>query len=566
LPPGSSRIDMLTPEFARFLRAKPVMLGDVIAERYRLVESLGDGAMGQVFVADNLAIGRRVALKVLRSELLADAQFRKRFQKEAEAIAHIEHRNVVRFFDIIVGDPTVLVMEYVPGPTLSKVLKDSGRLQPQRALTIARRLAFALEAAHTAGVIHRDIKPANVILSRDPELGEDPKLIDFGLAKLTLATEEALTRTGQVVGTPAYMAPEQIANRPVDARADVYALGCLLFHMLAGRPPFESDDDVAVLYGHMNTPPPRLGALCTVPPTVELLVTRALMKDPDDRYASMRDFAQALGSLSGFTGQHAAVPAPGATVAQILLVAGLALLVGAGGAFAWVRRSQPAAAPAAGGQILITSKPSNATVEIDGVKLRDPTPAVALDLAPGTHKVRVARGGSTAVEQTVMIDKPGDRFAVDVALAPASHGVEVTTVPAGAVAYLDGHMVNGQTPLTIQLVDDDFHELRIEKIGFANVVESFKPDDKREALSLQLQPEKVPRGSLYVDSKASAQVWLDGGDTGLITPTLAIRIDAGDHTVELRDGAGGVGPARKIHIDKGQTVHLELEAPMPKGK
>ena len=194
--------------------------------------------MGAVFVADNLVIGRKVAVKLLKAELLADAMFRKRFQQEATAVAAIEHRNVARFFDLVVGDPTFLVMEHVAGPALSKVLRREVRLDPVRAINIAVRLAWALDSAHAVGIIHRDIKPANVVLAPDPELGEEPKLIDFGLAKVpTIVGAETLTRTGQIVGTPAYMSPEQIANRDVDARSDVYALGCLLYHMSpADRP------------------------------------------------------------------------------------------------------------------------------------------------------------------------------------------------------------------------------------------------------------------------------------------------------------------------------------------
>src|SRR5579859_6752118 len=259
LPKGFSRVEDLPDEFAAFLARRPLLPGDIIANRFRLIERLGGGAMGEVFIAENLAIGRRVAVKVLKPEMLLDAEFRRRFQHEAEAIAAIEHRNVVRFLDLLVGDPTFLVMEYAPGPTLADVLSTDKKLPLVRALNIARRLAWALEASHRAGVVHRDVKPGNVILAPDPELGEEPKLIDFGLAKLaTAAPEEALTRTGQIVGTPYYMSPEQVAGKPVDARSDVYALGCLLYHMVAGRPPFEQGDELQILYAQIHLAPPLL--------------------------------------------------------------------------------------------------------------------------------------------------------------------------------------------------------------------------------------------------------------------------------------------------------------------
>jgi len=255
------------------------MPGDVIANRYKLLATLGNGGMGQVFVAENLSIGRRVAVKVLKAELLADATFRRRFQQEAEAIAAIEHKNVARFFDIVVGDPTFLVMEFVSGPTLAEVLK-SGSLTPARALGVARRLCWALEATHATGVIHRDIKPSNVILAPDPEFGEEPKLIDFGLAKLaSVHSGEGLTRTGQIIGTPSYMSPEQISNEDLDARSDVYALGCVLYQMLTGAPPFAGSDDVQVLYQQLHSSPaPVRGRAGGMPEGSDALLASCLVK------------------------------------------------------------------------------------------------------------------------------------------------------------------------------------------------------------------------------------------------------------------------------------------------
>ena len=171
--------------------------------------------MGQVFVAENLAIGRRSRSRCSSPSCSPTPTFRRRFQHEAEAIAAIEHRNVARFLDLVVGDPTFLVMEYVRGPTLAQVLeRREAAATAMRAIDIAKRLCWALEAAHQRGVVHRDIKPSNVILSPDTENGEEPKLIDFGLAKLAARRRtRRLTRTGQIVGTPDYMSPEQIANK-----------------------------------------------------------------------------------------------------------------------------------------------------------------------------------------------------------------------------------------------------------------------------------------------------------------------------------------------------------------
>src|SRR5689334_15671799 len=171
------------------MRRNRLSPGDVIGERYQIVQMLGGGAMGQVFVAENLAIGIRVAIKLLKPELLANADFRRRFQHEAQAVAAVQHASVARFHDLIVGDPTFLVMEYVPGFTLADVLRAESKLTVGRAVAVAARLAWGLQAVHAAGIIHRDLKPANIVLTSDPEHGEIPKLIDFGLAKLAAATE-----------------------------------------------------------------------------------------------------------------------------------------------------------------------------------------------------------------------------------------------------------------------------------------------------------------------------------------------------------------------------------------
>ncbi|MCA1665246.1 MAG: serine/threonine protein kinase, partial [Myxococcales bacterium] len=295
---GLNRIDTLPEGFAAILKRRTLRPGDVVGDRYRLLEVLGGGAMGHVFTAENRAIGSIVAIKVLKPELLASPEFRQRFQYEAQAVGSIEHPNVARFFDVVVGDPTFLVMEYVAGETLATVLAREKSMSLARAVHLATRLAWGLDAAHAAGIIHRDLKPANVILTADREVGETPKLIDFGLAKIAaVAGSEQLTRTGQIIGTPSYMSPEQISGRDVDARSDVYALACLLYEMIAGRPPFIGDDDVQTLYRQLHEPPEPLSLNAReIPAALDRVMNRALSKSPDDRFGSMQELARALNS------------------------------------------------------------------------------------------------------------------------------------------------------------------------------------------------------------------------------------------------------------------------------
>jgi serine/threonine-protein kinase len=241
-----------------------------------------------------------VAVKVLKPELSVDRSLRVRFHKEAQALAPIRHPNVVRFIELVVGEPTLLVTEYAPGPTLREAIEKEGRLQPARASAIAVRLSWALHAVHAAGVIHRDMKPANVVLTPNPDGGETPKLIDFGLAKLGVAQHLRITRTGTILGTPQYMAPEQVAGRDVDARADVYALGCVLYEMLVGHPPFpDCVSDAEVLEAQVMrsfTPVQRIAP--DVPDALAAVLEKMTAKLAIDRYPTMIEASHALSTWS----------------------------------------------------------------------------------------------------------------------------------------------------------------------------------------------------------------------------------------------------------------------------
>jgi len=233
-------------------------------------------------------------VKVLKPTLANDPTFRERFCEEAQAIAAIEHPGVIRFLDLVIGTPTFLVMEHVRGPTLSELIRER-RVGMGDALRIAARLCDALAAAHQVGVIHRDLKPTNVLLARGAE-GVQPKLIDFGLAKVASRGDRTgLTRSGQVVGTPRYMAPEQITGGNVDARTDLYALGCLLYELLSGSAPFDGDEDLQVLYRQVHEAPRALEhAVPNLPPEVARVVVRLLEKEPRHRYGDAVEARLAL--------------------------------------------------------------------------------------------------------------------------------------------------------------------------------------------------------------------------------------------------------------------------------
>jgi serine/threonine protein kinase len=259
---------------------------------YRIVEEAGSGGMGVVYRAEETGLGGRpVALKLLPPALAGDPDFRARFLREMRVAAAIDHPNIVPIYRA--GEDRgllYLAMRYVHASDLRRVLETEGRLEPARALAILDQVARALDAAHARGLVHRDVKPGNILLA-PPVLDGDPEhvyLVDFGLARSD-NDDRSIGGGGSFLGTPRYAAPEQAAGRPVDGRTDGYALGCVLYECLTGRPPFADGSGEAVLLAHLEAPPPRATTLRPdLPPGIDQVITRAMAKPPDARYPSCR--------------------------------------------------------------------------------------------------------------------------------------------------------------------------------------------------------------------------------------------------------------------------------------
>jgi serine/threonine-protein kinase len=309
-------------------------------DRYEIIAELGRGAMGVVYQARDPQLERVVALKTLRRDLGLPpeelGELKKRFYQEAKAAGRLIHPNLVAIYDVVeVDDVPYMVMEYVDGCTLAEVIRSDGPLPPERAVPIAVQVCGALHYAHACGVIHRDIKPGNILL----DAGGTAKVSDFGIARL--AGSQA-TRTGVLLGTPAYMAPETLGGRPADGRSDLFSLGVSLYEALTGSNPFSSDDLTVVLARIVNeTPPPTRERNPTVPPALDEVLARALAKRPEDRQTGAREFGDAL--------ERALEPPPSAPRppraasrfrgVRGLVVGGLAAVclvaLGLGGRFAW---------------------------------------------------------------------------------------------------------------------------------------------------------------------------------------------------------------------------------------
>lgn len=335
------------------------LLGD-----YQLIRRLGRGAMADVYLAQQRALRRNVALKVLHGRLAGDENYIRRFQLEAQAAASLIHPNIVQIYDVgCLEGIHFIAQEYVPGQNLAEWLARNGPLDAARAMSIMRQVAAGLDKAGQAGIVHRDVKPENIMLAESGEV----KVADFGLARV--ADQSAalnLTQVGVTMGTPLYMSPEQVEGRPLDSRSDIYSFGVMCHHMLAGQPPFRGDSPLAVAVQHLHKEPPALEALRPdLPAALCRIVHRAMAKRPQDRYATAHQLTVELNRLRSDGGlgdapADASTPAAAARTSALQqltvamqtvdrltpvrsdgpwrLAAVVALSLAAGSAAAWVTR------------------------------------------------------------------------------------------------------------------------------------------------------------------------------------------------------------------------------------
>ena len=265
--------------------------------RYRVLARLGRGGMADVYKGFQPSLDRYVAIKVLHPSMVDDKEFVGRFQREAKSVAALRHPNIIQVFDYdSQGDTYYMVMEYIDGPTLKAALEEVHRRREQVPLEVALRIVSdvggALSYAHEAGVVHRDVKPANILLDRSGRI----ILTDFGVAKILTGTK--VTVTGTVLGTPAYMSPEQGMGEHGDSRSDIYSLGVVLYELATGRLPFDADTPLAVLLKHVHDPLPLPRQVNpSLPEEVERIILKALAKDPSDRYASVQAMLAEIAAL-----------------------------------------------------------------------------------------------------------------------------------------------------------------------------------------------------------------------------------------------------------------------------
>ena len=388
------------------------LIGAVLGERYHVLSRLGEGGMGQVYLAEHVKMGRKSALKVMHPGMMHDADAISRFNREAANASRISHPNVAAIYDF--GETPegliYLAMEYIDGDSLTAVVHRAGALPVRRAAEIVRQAGDALTVAHEMGIVHRDLKPDNIMIARGREGTDLVKIVDFGIAKAGDVASQKVTRTGMVVGTPEYMSPEQLSGDPLDGRSDLYSLGLVAFNMLTGTLPFPSDSAQRAMIMRLMERPKTLTEMAPGvrwPEEVQAVMDRALARESADRHATAMEFGRAL---------HDALlrmPRESLTMAGTLVLDQQTTVVGAEGATA-------AAGPAAGGP-MANGIPSTGAAHAVGTLTAAqaaPIEAALVHFVGPIGAVLVKRAMKSAPDRDALVaalarelDDPGERAA-----------------------------------------------------------------------------------------------------------------------------------------------------------
>lgn len=506
---------------------------------YRIDRLLGRGGMSTVYLAEHLGLKRKVALKVLATVLAEDERFRKRFVRESQLAASLDAPNVLPVYEA--GDQhgvLFIAMRYVAGTDL-KGLIEQGPLDPALTSEIISQVARALDAAHAKGLVHRDVKPANILIARAESTSEIEHvyLSDFGLTKRA-ASDSGLTGTGVFAGTLNYAAPEQFEGRPLDRRTDVYSLGCVAFECLTGEIPFRKDQDAALMYAHLNEPPPRATSLRPkLPQAVDAVIGRAMAKPADERFQTAGALAAALRTASepGTSARPTDRGAPrrGPTRAW-LAAAAVVLVLGAGAALIAVARpgedapppgeTAPAGMPSAGASVAPPPPGSLARLDLEHGAIALSVPVRGLDpRAPGEPQLEVGEGGlwyyavSPGANPSTFLQEvdPETGALVGDAIVVNFHVGAATSLAAGSrtVSY------TGSGPGTVTRLNPSTHE-------------PLRPLEIRDGLTTDLA---LGDGVLWVGSTEGTLTGFDA-----LTGTLLAEIELDASPDNLAFGAGSV--------------------------
>jgi eukaryotic-like serine/threonine-protein kinase len=504
------------------------LIGRVINDRFKISALIARGGMGKVYRAEQAPLGRVCALKVLNPSYAGeqDPEFHKRFFLEASIASKLTHPNTVTIFDYgrTEDDVYYMAMEYLEGQTLHRAIREAGHFPEERVAHIARQICRALREAHSLGVIHRDLKPANIFLVEHGDETDFVKILDFGLVKNVSDTKtEDLTQTGLFMGSPKYMAPEQIRGDRVDARTDIYALGIIMYEMIAGKVPFDRPNSVNILMAHVNEDAPPLRQMnpnTQVSLAFEELIARCMSKSPDQRFSSMDEVLAALKRLSAgafgqtfnglATGEFRALgmsgpaprlssstpdPAAGGTAVTASFVGDERVLTGSGSMLA----------PATPGDLSVTGPMVSSPPPGNGSKSVLVTAVVGVLAVVGIVGYAAFRPGATGVGGSSAAAAASALVAPPSAAAPTEPSpppvaivkVRINTDPDGATVKEDGVELCGSTPCDILYKGGDAdpareHKLVLSRPGYKGEMRTLRVGDSPLAVKLTKAPE-APR-------------------------------------------------------------------------
>lgn len=488
---------MSEQEWGRPPSARPPdpLIGRTVDQRYSIEGVLGEGGMGLVYKARHASLNKPVAMKVLKSDVSKDAEIMARFKQEAQSASAIGNPHIIDITDFgsLPDGSTYFVMEHLDGMSLTQALEETKQFSVQRLTHVVVQICSALYAAHKKGIIHRDLKPDNIFLIERGDDTDFVKVLDFGIAKVGVSASK-LTKAGQVFGTPHYMSPEQCTGRNVDERADIYALGIIMFELFTGKVPFDGDSLISIVTQQVSNDAPKLSSLRSdTPGWLETIVEKCIAKDPAQRFSSMKDLANAFkaqelkasqkfpvfesSEISKLDRKHASAVGFNATVpsleldalkltnttalpkpaSKLPLLLGGALVLILGGAAAWWSLSTPT-----------TLKPEarEATAETGiahPIKPSEAQLAVAPDVAAVPVPVPITTGAS--------------------AMAPK---IEITSEPIGADIFLDGKLLLGKTPFSLtRPVGNQTYTVELRHTGYQSLQALISTDTQPLNLTLQ---------------------------------------------------------------------------------
>lgn len=569
--------------------------------RYQVQRVLGKGAMGIVYLAEDPVIGRQVAVKVihaqggLEGEELALRQ--QRFEREFRSAGTLSHPNIVTVYDVgQEGSDAFIAMEYVRGESLETVLKSGRLLTFKEIADIAMQTASALDYAHERSIIHRDIKPGNILMTVDGT----PKITDFGVAKLSTA---GMTTTGTIIGTPMYMAPEQITGHEVSRASDQFSLAVVIYEMLTGERPFEGDNATTVMYKivhEMPVPPRRVNS--KLPPSLDAVLLKGLAKTATDRYPTCTALARAVRRALGAIEPDSDIMVPPEAVSETdrtlmlerveleapaavrprerrgrqgrkqgkpwgLAAAAGVLLLAAGGWLAWSRMgatesAEPGAVAAAGGTIEVASEPPGAAIFVGEQDTGLVTPAfVPLSGAEGevvTMQLRV-EGEAVASTQLVLGSSLPERWSPTLEAPPER--ITLATEPAGATVVVDGEPLAGATPVELLLRPGEPREVRFELDGYEPLsrtldLEAIDPAERAARQVLLTLHKAIPPGFVRVQAGYPVEVEVDGRRRS----GSPVALPPGSYRVRFLAPSVFYGETRNLEIASGETVQVSLPA------